>query len=336
MNPALKRPSRHELRQRWYGIVQEYSRRALSNPKDRLPAIAGFAAEWKRYQPKDEYLAGLWKNDIRKGLLWFPGRDLRNIRRPLPDTKADPATLDWPPTSLYPGIPSWSWAAFNGGVVNFGDRWLLTDPDADMTDSVWRDRYPLQIHHASTTIVGKNMYGHVAGGQITLSSWCMNVTVSEETNFRPDLGPRPGSLAVHNSSFARSTNYADELRQLNLNHNKADDVDGPKRYYLFTDTDTYNGVLLFDYDPVHLPEIQVLLVQAGLGVNFRGSLSAVCGLVLMPATTITVGDGNRQQEASGIEQSSDGQVQYKRVGIFDLIDGTTWMKKRENKVITVV
>lgn len=107
------------LHERWCRIVQDYSHRLLSNPEDKLPALSGFAAEWKRMKPQDEYFSGLWKSDIFKGLAWFPSPEQDNIRRRLPEFNAT-----WPPSSRFEGIQSWSWASFDGPVAHFGKRWF--------------------------------------------------------------------------------------------------------------------------------------------------------------------------------------------------------------------
>ncbi|TGO70350.1 hypothetical protein BOTNAR_0001g00250 [Botryotinia narcissicola] len=90
-----------KLRNRWNGAVQQYSHCRLSHLEDKLPAFAGFAAEWKRIQPDDEYLAGSWKSDIFRGLAWFPGSAQSNFSHRLPESDKI-----WPPLAPFRGIPS--------------------------------------------------------------------------------------------------------------------------------------------------------------------------------------------------------------------------------------
>ncbi|KAH8807658.1 heterokaryon incompatibility protein-domain-containing protein [Xylogone sp. PMI_703] len=156
----------YQLHLSWYSAVQQYSHRRLSHPEDKLPALAGIAAEWKRIKPEDEYFAGLWKSDIFKGLAWFPNSGQHSIRRRLPESHAA-----WPPTSPFKGIPSWSWAAFDGAVAHFGEYWFKKHCH-DSNGS-------LHLHSVSTTTVGQNPFGCVSGGEITLSGWSMVVTISE-------------------------------------------------------------------------------------------------------------------------------------------------------------
>jgi hypothetical protein len=62
----------HEMREApefWVEVVESYGRCSITNPEDRLIAIAGIA---KSLQPlmNDEYLAGLWKKDLPYNLVW--------------------------------------------------------------------------------------------------------------------------------------------------------------------------------------------------------------------------------------------------------------------------
>ncbi|KAH6880427.1 heterokaryon incompatibility protein-domain-containing protein [Thelonectria olida] len=238
------------LHSRWYDVVEQYSRRGLSFPEDKLPAIAGFAAEWKRLKPHDEYLAGLWKSDVFKGLAWFPSSQKHQIRRRLPESDAA-----WPPASRFKTIPSWSWAAYDGNVAHFGGDWFKDNfydynpLKLEFGKPLSTSPCPLQLHAVATTTVGQNPFGHVSGGSITLSSWSMVVALSEE-----DFSP--GYLMP--------------------------DGDGPKAYRLHADLKYVNdGMVYFDHDPFCLPRIEVLLLQLGMGRTLHGSRACACGLALL-------------------------------------------------------
>jgi hypothetical protein len=88
---------RIDLDRLWLSSVQEYTDRDLTFTKDKLPAISGVA---KFFQSKHEsdYLAGLWKHDIARELLWT-----RNSRTSL--------------ERVFPlRAPTWSWAAYDGQI----------------------------------------------------------------------------------------------------------------------------------------------------------------------------------------------------------------------------
>ena len=80
----------------WTQLVSAYSRKQLSYPSDRLPALSGMA---QTVQPVvgGSYLAGLWEKDLLNGLCW----------------SARPQDL-----SKRPGFraPTWSWASIDSAV----------------------------------------------------------------------------------------------------------------------------------------------------------------------------------------------------------------------------
>lgn len=89
----------------WYALVQEYTKRQLSNSSDRMFAIAGLASElWKLYPLLGAYLAGLWETHLPVGLLWICDRSYAER------TKAIPV-----PTSLA-HLPSWSWMRYQCSI----------------------------------------------------------------------------------------------------------------------------------------------------------------------------------------------------------------------------
>ena len=77
----------------WYEILDDYCRRELTFPMDKLPAISGIAAAVQRVTG-DTYLAGLWQNDIASGLAWM-------------SSHTDQYSSDTQPPYR---APSWSWA----------------------------------------------------------------------------------------------------------------------------------------------------------------------------------------------------------------------------------
>lgn len=86
---------------KWTSLVSAYSRRRLSVLSDRLPAIAGIAAQFQTASGNDTYYAGHWESLFIPLLTWH-----RSIRRPIPA---------YIPLNKY-RAPSWSWASMEGPV----------------------------------------------------------------------------------------------------------------------------------------------------------------------------------------------------------------------------
>ena len=84
----------------WHKVVEAYSKRTLTFEADKLPALSGLAQK-VYHLTKSPYLAGLWKEDLPRGLLWIRDQktNLEQWRRP----------------RVY-RAPSWSWCAIDGPV----------------------------------------------------------------------------------------------------------------------------------------------------------------------------------------------------------------------------
>ncbi|KAF4454939.1 HET-domain-containing protein [Fusarium austroafricanum] len=91
----------------WYTIVEAFSRTKLTKQSDHLAAISGAASEYgqaietqmrngQNTQPIQNYLSGLWLQDIHYGLMWF-AFDGKNRTCPC-------------------GAPSWSWLSYQGSI----------------------------------------------------------------------------------------------------------------------------------------------------------------------------------------------------------------------------
>ncbi|KAI0378548.1 HET-domain-containing protein [Hypomontagnella monticulosa] len=96
----------------WYQLLEEYTTRNFTVSTDKLPAMDGAAALFKSTKTTATYVAGLWKEDIARGLLWcanyyhMPGRKVWGISDIDKISK-----LSKPPKKRG---PSWSWAAVDG------------------------------------------------------------------------------------------------------------------------------------------------------------------------------------------------------------------------------
>jgi hypothetical protein len=82
---------------RWASLVEEYCRLSLTHEGDKLPALSGLAHEYQKNW-NDQYLAGLWRNQLWRELQWYVAPCEGNSpRRP----------------SKY-RAPTWSWASVEG------------------------------------------------------------------------------------------------------------------------------------------------------------------------------------------------------------------------------
>ncbi|PVH74251.1 HET-domain-containing protein [Cadophora sp. DSE1049] len=83
----------------WYDVVEEYTQRKFTNISDRLVAISSLARIYGNMIRNPTYVAGLWKEDLIRGLLWHvEGATL------IPRGSADDIL------SSHEAFPSWTWA----------------------------------------------------------------------------------------------------------------------------------------------------------------------------------------------------------------------------------
>ncbi|OQN96978.1 hypothetical protein B0A48_16952 [Cryoendolithus antarcticus] len=88
----------------WREIVEDYTRRSLTYPADKLPAIAGLAAKFEAGNPtfgpsvmRHQHMVGLWRHTLLADLMWAIDREVI-------------------PTPMSHRAPSWSWAGWEGAI----------------------------------------------------------------------------------------------------------------------------------------------------------------------------------------------------------------------------
>jgi hypothetical protein len=224
---------------RWYALVEAYSRRQLTMKRDKLPAISGIASEVAQLRTNDTYVAGLWKRDMIKGLSWFPDPTFRHR------AKKD----EWPPRQPDEGVPTWSWAAFDGPIIHYGGKWsshckaIRSRHNAEN----WDSPAIVQLSGVETTQASRDPFGRVSGGAVRLDGWTLDITISEdlyESDFRGHL------FKAKCYRLPDSFRYPSSMR------------------------------IYFDTDPEELPRVSVTCLQLGNGLSPRGT-DADVGLVLM-------------------------------------------------------
>ena len=139
---AVKEMSTKEaLTSEWFQTVMDYSKRGLTQEKDKLAALSGLA---KRVHDAtgDEYLAGVWRRGLTEGLMWSGSPATDEAPRKRPETYI---------------APTWSWASIVGPVV-------FDAPENGYRSSV-------EVLSASTTLSGIDRTGQVSSGRIRVSGF---------------------------------------------------------------------------------------------------------------------------------------------------------------------
>lgn len=156
-------------------IIPNYTRRILTLPNDKLPALSALASIVAK-SSGDEYIAGIWRADISIGLAWRAG-DRERKKRLLPS-----------PT--HPAAPSFSWASVDGLI-----EYILPVPTPNDGGSVYGS-VGVNLLEYDIPLSSPNRFGAVHGGWIKLSalSHSFNLawdateqeyTLTDKTSYRP-------------------------------------------------------------------------------------------------------------------------------------------------------
>ncbi|KAL0932136.1 heterokaryon incompatibility protein [Colletotrichum truncatum] len=157
-----KRP-KHDTLRGWYNMLWKYGPRKLTRPSDKLPALSGIASLYAE-KIGEQYLAGLWRDQLIEGLMW----QSLSFRR-VPEYRA----------------PSWSWAS--------GDGIPATGQIVDFSDIA-------EILDANVTLKGDNPFGEVTDGYIKLRAPCQQLYLVLE-NWDPEA---PGHFKYDNNIKVRT------------------------------------------------------------------------------------------------------------------------------------
>ncbi|KAF4848516.1 hypothetical protein CGCSCA4_v004793 [Colletotrichum siamense] len=122
----------------WDDIIAQYAAADLTNPEDKLPALAGIARR-QQEATGHQYLAGMWKESLVTGIIWVV-----EGRRKRPAWRA----------------PSWSWMAVDSQIFDSGKNFRLN------TDGV---KQYISVLDAWTTPSGPDRFGKVSDGLLSLA-----------------------------------------------------------------------------------------------------------------------------------------------------------------------
>ena len=137
---------RNLVRFEWQKLVREYTKRGLTKPSDKLPAISGLA----RQAPaifNTKYCAGLWESGVRHDLDWV----VSGPSEPLDTYRA----------------PSWSWAAVDSPVSFTDER------------SLHKKTPIFEVENIDVELLGEDEYGQVKSASLTLHSHLLSLNSTQ-------------------------------------------------------------------------------------------------------------------------------------------------------------
>ncbi|KAL1942730.1 hypothetical protein VTO73DRAFT_4970 [Trametes versicolor] len=159
----------------WLRVVEDYSKRSISDPLDKLVACGAIAQGFQRVLGA-EYLAGVWRDTLLVDLLWRKAED-------------KDAQLSRP--ALY-RAPSWSWAAVEGPVRMVGNVW----PRANSRPRGARDH--AQVVRCNIVLEDTTLpFGKVTGGSLVLRTALMTCLLRPDGLYRAERPVSSGMQTPH-------------------------------------------------------------------------------------------------------------------------------------------
>jgi hypothetical protein len=157
--------SSEDLYDYWGSLLCDYGHRSVTFDKDRLPAIAGLARMIGEAL-QDQYLAGLWKGDLQRGLVWFSEEKHDKHSRGLETHLRNIRQRNYV-------APSWSWAACPSVSMRRNKSTLVEEST---------------IMDANTDKISEDPYGQVSGGVLRIRGKLAPLSPSDATGHARDRG----------------------------------------------------------------------------------------------------------------------------------------------------
>jgi hypothetical protein len=140
LSVARARSSKHLCPVEWFHFVSQYSTAGFTDPQDRLIALSSVAKAAQPMLGGYAYYAGLWRNDLVRGLMWY-------CRAPSTDLRLRPTSL----------APTWSWASVEGSI-NFIALGLET----------FAHELVEVLDVQTAPVVAENRFGNLSHGRLKL------------------------------------------------------------------------------------------------------------------------------------------------------------------------
>jgi hypothetical protein len=216
----------------WADVIEEYSGRALTFERDKLPALSGVASRVAA-RTKSTYCAGLWWEDMPFGLLWRRSTGTR-LQKP----------TEWL-------APSWSWASSIGPVV-----YSFTNSHVD-----YSRLEPVIFESAIVEADERDQYGRVRSGRLCIRAILIPLAPSQGSMFeafrqieeRRELESEFSGFLNGRGSF----DYPQEFSRFK-----------DKYWSDETDEDEYAGHPAFEFNPV-AQEAQQTVEKTTVNTSYR-------------------------------------------------------------------
>lgn len=158
-----------DLYDMWNVITKLYSRRKMTDKRDKLPALSGLT-QVMAAKTGDHYLSGLWRNDLLRGLFW----------------ECESYGETWPsllerlipsPTTTYIG-PSWSWCNHESiSAQTFSADKDYPNREFPKTEGSFRSECKIIAASCTPESVELNPYGRIKDGVLHVEAKLVEIAI---------------------------------------------------------------------------------------------------------------------------------------------------------------
>ncbi|EPE32864.1 hypothetical protein GLAREA_05876 [Glarea lozoyensis ATCC 20868] len=172
----------------WYALLREFRRRELTYESDSLPAMSGLAREFASIT-KDEYLGGLWKSDLFRGLGWGYAKKSTIVTRGVRSRSASSPLSQDLALSLSPA--SWTWASIPSGSQEFlgGPFFFSISETWENADTFLPNSISQRLISSETVPRYLDTMGQLNSARLVLEGACRSVNVRLHDNARLENHP---------------------------------------------------------------------------------------------------------------------------------------------------
>ncbi|MCJ1324237.1 hypothetical protein MMC10_000899 [Thelotrema lepadinum] len=143
----------------WWYFVESFSRRYVTEPTDRLPALAGAARRVAR-EELGTYLAGMWRQGLESNLIWEAAHG--SYRHGVQSRQEAPYVA-----------PSWSWASMAPGIA-------VSRRQPYSSKRAYPRKIVAKVLDAACTPSSWDPYGQVSAGFLLIHGYTIDVVLKRE------------------------------------------------------------------------------------------------------------------------------------------------------------
>jgi Heterokaryon incompatibility protein (HET) len=198
--PQKRSEDKSKLQDLWYDVLDIFGRRCLTHGNDALPAMSGVAKAFARALD-DDYMAGLWRKDLVRGLVWWI-----DDQNSLSSSQGRCSQRDLHAISQSLIAPSWSWASIYRNQFNT-DGSLTLNGCAVRTYRHFKSDFDAHLIAVETAPLFDDPFSQLKLGRLTIRGLSRRARVFFPRFGRSSIGskPRDATTTTTEDNYLKNT-----------------------------------------------------------------------------------------------------------------------------------